>query len=80
MRRLQWDLEMDRAMGREENADKKQRMQQVSELVNLNQTLRDHLGAEYRFAQLMADVQKILADTLNEWFKDAGDVLEKMEK
>jgi cell fate (sporulation/competence/biofilm development) regulator YlbF (YheA/YmcA/DUF963 family) len=55
-------------------------MQQVSELVNLNPTLRDHLGAEYRFTQLMADVQKILADALNEWFKDAGDLLEKMEQ
>jgi cell fate (sporulation/competence/biofilm development) regulator YlbF (YheA/YmcA/DUF963 family) len=80
MRRLQWELEMDRAMGRETDADKKQRMQQVSELINLNPTLRDHLGAEYRFAQLMSDVQKILADALNEWFKDAGEILEKMEK
>ncbi len=80
MRRLQWELEMDRVMGREADADKKQRMQQVSELVNLNPTLRDHLGAEYRFTQLMADVQKILADALSEWFKDAGDLLEKMEQ
>jgi cell fate (sporulation/competence/biofilm development) regulator YlbF (YheA/YmcA/DUF963 family) len=79
MRLLQWELEMDRAMGREVDADKKKRMQQVSDLVNLNPTLRDHLGAEYRFAQLMADVQKILADALNEWFKDAGDVLGKTE-
>ncbi|MGD0620856.1 MAG: YlbF family regulator [Thermacetogeniaceae bacterium] len=80
LRRLQWELEMDMAMGREVDANKKQRLQQVSELINLNPTLRDHLGAEYRFAQLMADIQKILADALNEWFKDAGDVLEKMEK
>jgi cell fate (sporulation/competence/biofilm development) regulator YlbF (YheA/YmcA/DUF963 family) len=80
MQRLQWELEMDKVMGKEVAVDKKQRMQQVSELVNLNQTLKDHLGAEYRFGQLMADVQKILADALSEWFKDAGDVLSKMEK
>jgi cell fate (sporulation/competence/biofilm development) regulator YlbF (YheA/YmcA/DUF963 family) len=80
MRRLQWELEMDRAMGREADAGKTQRLQQVSDLVSLNPTLRDHLGAEYRFAQLMADIQKILADALNEWFKDAGDVLDKLEK
>jgi cell fate (sporulation/competence/biofilm development) regulator YlbF (YheA/YmcA/DUF963 family) len=80
MRRLQFELEMDRAMGRETDADKKRRMQQVSELINLNPTLRDHLGSEYRFAQLMSDVQKILADALNEWFKDAGEIMEKMEK
>ncbi len=80
LRRLQWELEMDMAMGREVDADKKQRLQQVSEFVNLNPTLRDHLGAEYRFAQLMADIQKILADALNEWFKDAGDILGNMER
>lgn len=80
LRRLQWELEMDMAMGREVDANKKQRLQQVSEFVNLNPTLRDHLGAEYRFAQLMADIQKILADALNEWFKDAGDILGNMER
>ena len=68
-------LEMDKALGREVNADKQQRLQQVTGLVSLNPALQDYLGAEYRFAQLMADVQKILADALNEWFKDAGEVL-----
>jgi cell fate (sporulation/competence/biofilm development) regulator YlbF (YheA/YmcA/DUF963 family) len=80
MRRLQWELEMDGALGREADAGKKQRLQQVHELVNLNPALRDYLGAEFRFAQTMADVQKILAGTLDEWFKDAGAVLEKMGK
>jgi cell fate (sporulation/competence/biofilm development) regulator YlbF (YheA/YmcA/DUF963 family) len=80
LRRLQWELEMDKALGREVNTDKQQRLQQVTGLVSLNPALQDYLGAEYRFAQLMADVQKILAEALNEWFKDAGDVLEKMER
>lgn len=80
MRRLQWEMEMDKALGREADKNKEQRVQQVAQLVNLNPALRDYLGAEYRFAQLMTDVQKILADALNEWFSAAGDILEKIDK
>jgi cell fate (sporulation/competence/biofilm development) regulator YlbF (YheA/YmcA/DUF963 family) len=80
MRRLQWEIETDRALGRELDKNKEQRIQQVAQLVNLNPALRDYLSTEYRFAQLMTDIQKILADALNEWFSAAGDIFEKLEE
>ncbi len=80
LRRLQWEMEMAQAMGKEVDEAKKTQASQLIQLVNLNPTLKDYLGAEYRFAQLMADIQKILADALNEWFSAAGDILEKTQK
>jgi cell fate (sporulation/competence/biofilm development) regulator YlbF (YheA/YmcA/DUF963 family) len=77
LRRLHWEVETDMVMGREVDVDKQQRLQQVSGIVNLSPTLREYLGTEYRFAQLMTDIQKILADALNEWFSAAGEILEK---
>lgn len=80
LRRLQWEMETNRALGKEADEVKTKQAEQLVQLVNLNPTLRDYLSTEYRFAQLMSDIQKILSDALNEWFKAAGDVFEKMDQ
>ncbi|MGD0154303.1 MAG: YlbF family regulator [Thermacetogeniaceae bacterium] len=80
LRRLQWEMEMAQAMGKEVDEAKQKQAGQLVQLVTLNPTLKDYLGAEYRFAQLMADVQKILADALTEWFSAAGDIFKKTQQ
>jgi len=78
-RRGQWELEAERALGKEVDEQKVKRLEQLAELVNHNPTLRDYLGAEFRFARLMTDVQKILADALTEWYEAAADLFGKEE-
>jgi cell fate (sporulation/competence/biofilm development) regulator YlbF (YheA/YmcA/DUF963 family) len=44
------------------------KLKKMFEVVNLNESVRDFLAREYRFAQMMADIQKILTEALD---KDA---------
>lgn len=74
LRRLQWEVETDRALGKEVDAAKQQRLEQLFQLVSFNPALKDYMSAEYRFARMMGDVQKILSDALSEWFAIAGDI------
>lgn len=74
-RRRRWEIEAEQAMGREVDEEKLKRVQQLGELVNNNPTLRDYLTAEFRFARLMGDIQKILADALSEWSEFASEFL-----
>ncbi len=75
LRRMQWEFETDRVLEKEVDAAKQQRMEQLFQLVSLNPTLKDYMGAEYRFARLMGDIQKILADALSEWFAAAEEIV-----
>ncbi|MGB9792828.1 MAG: YlbF family regulator [Thermacetogeniaceae bacterium] len=74
-RRRQWEIEADQALGKEVDEEKLKRVRQLGELVNNNPTLREYLAAEFRFARLMRDIQKILADALSEWSELASEFL-----
>jgi cell fate (sporulation/competence/biofilm development) regulator YlbF (YheA/YmcA/DUF963 family) len=41
------------------------KLKKMFEVVNLNESVRDFLAREYRFAQMMADIQKILTEALD---------------
>lgn len=79
LRRGQWELEADRVLGKEIDEQKEKRLEQLTELVNLNPTLRDYLAAEFRFARLMTDIQKILTDALTDWFQAAAEMFQNQE-
>lgn len=76
-RRWQWELEAERALGKEVDEQKVKRLQQLAELVNNNPTLREYLAVEFRFARLMTDIQKILSDALTEWSEFASEFFGK---
>jgi cell fate (sporulation/competence/biofilm development) regulator YlbF (YheA/YmcA/DUF963 family) len=48
-------------------------MAQLGDLVGANSAIQGYLMAEYRFGQVMMDIQKILSDSLAEWFKIAAE-------
>lgn len=78
-RRGQWEFEAERALGKDVDEQKVKRLEQLAELVNHNPTLREYLTAEFRFARLMTDVQKILTDALTEWSEAAADFFGKQD-
>lgn len=73
-RRSQWKAQKARAVGKEIDEAQLQKLQHLTELVNLNPTIRDLITAEFRFARLMADIQKILTDALTEWSQMAEEM------
>jgi len=73
-RKHQWEIEEERALGKEVPDERVNQMEQLAKLVSLNPTLKDYLSVEFVFARLMTDVQKILSDSLSEWFDAAEDM------
>lgn len=73
-RRCQWDAQKARALGEEVDEVTQRRFQQLAELVGANPVVQAYLGAEYRFGQIMVDLQKILAGALAEWFESNAEV------
>lgn len=73
-RRCQWDVQKARALDEEVDEVTQRRFQQLAELVGANPIVQGYLGAEYRFGQIMVDLQKILAGALAEWFESNAEV------
>lgn len=61
----QFELEKGRMMGKEPSADQLQALQKIQGIIQANAKLKTYLEAEYKFARLMSDVQKIIGDALN---------------
>ncbi len=72
-RRCQWEIEKAKAFQKEVDEVTKRRMAQLAELVSANPTVQEYLMAEFRFGQVMADIQKILSEAVSEWFKAAAE-------
>lgn len=72
-RRYQWKMEKSRALQQEVDEITRRRMEQLGELVGANPTIQEYLMAEYRFGQVMVDIQKILSEALSDWFQAAAE-------
>ncbi|MDD2556286.1 MAG: YlbF family regulator [Syntrophaceticus sp.] len=72
-RKFQWEMQKAQALQEEIDEVTKRRMAQLGDLVAANSAIQDYLMAEYRFGQVMMDIQKILSDSLAEWFKIAAE-------
>lgn len=79
-RRCQWEMEKARVLEKDVDELTKHRFQQLAELVAANSTIQEYFAAEYRFGQVMADIQKILADALSEWFRANAEILQEDEE
>jgi cell fate (sporulation/competence/biofilm development) regulator YlbF (YheA/YmcA/DUF963 family) len=72
-RKFQWEMQKSQALQEEIDEVTKRRMAQLGDLVGANSAIQGYLMAEYRFGQVMMDIQKILSDSLAEWFKIAAE-------
>jgi cell fate (sporulation/competence/biofilm development) regulator YlbF (YheA/YmcA/DUF963 family) len=63
-RREQLELEKAILTG-EEPGGREQKLQKMFEVIRLNSLVSDFLAAEYRFARMMEDIQKILAEAIS---------------
>ncbi|KKM12297.1 hypothetical protein SY88_03825 [Clostridiales bacterium PH28_bin88] len=71
-RHQQWEVQMAQVAGQEVDEAKVQQLEKLYQVLSLNPIINEFLNAEYRFARLMADIQKILADAVPAWFDFGG--------
>ncbi len=75
-RRRQLELQAAQMMGQEPAKEKVDQFQRLAEIISLHADLGVFIAAEYRFNQLLADVQRTQAEAVEEWFKYADQVTE----
>lgn len=78
-RKYQWEVQKEKLLGNDVGQDKMQRLEQIAQLVSLNPALQEYLAAEFRFARLLTDIQKILTDSLPDWIQSSADLFETDE-
>lgn len=71
-RHQQWEVQMAQVAGQEVDEAKVQQLEKLYQVLSLNPIINEFLNTEYRFARLMADIQKILADAVPAWFDFGG--------
>ncbi|HAK73954.1 MAG TPA: YlbF family regulator [Sporomusaceae bacterium] len=62
----QMEIEYERMAGKGEDKEKMAQLQKMAELISFNPAARDFLQAHMRFQRVMADVYKILGDSIAE--------------
>jgi cell fate (sporulation/competence/biofilm development) regulator YlbF (YheA/YmcA/DUF963 family) len=62
----QFELQQLQMLGQEISQDKQQELERSYSLLSLNPSIKEYLEAEFRFSRLINDVQKILADGIQE--------------
>jgi len=62
----QFQFEQKRLMGQEPTDEEQEGLRKLYEILQLHAALREYLMAEYQMGTLMQDVQKILADVLDD--------------
>ncbi len=65
-RNRQWELEAKQMMGQQLTVEEQESFSKLASVIELNQDVREYLQAEYQLSVLVADVQRILADTVKE--------------
>ncbi|MCW2279084.1 YlbF family regulator [Heliophilum fasciatum] len=71
LRAKQWELQELRMKGQEPTAEQMAALQKMAELVSHSPTLQEFLNAEYRFGQMVEDVQKIMGDAIRDLLPQA---------
>ncbi len=67
-RRAQLELQQQKMSGLEISSEQQEKLNKLYEVIYLNQTVKEYLEAEYRFSVLFADIQKIVAETVQDLF------------
>ncbi|MBC9783232.1 YlbF family regulator [Heliobacterium chlorum] len=69
-RAKQWELQKATLSGQQPTEAQMQSFQQMASLISLHPPLQEYLMAEFRFSQLMTDIQKILSDAVKDWLPE----------
>ena len=67
LRARQWQLQAAQLAGQEVPQDQPRQVEKLYEVVSYHPGLRDLLQAEYRLGKMLADVQKIIAESVDLW-------------
>lgn len=62
----QFEIQQHQMMGQEISEEKQQELERMYSLLSLNPSIKEYLELEFRFNRLVNDVQKILADSIQE--------------
>jgi len=73
-RRRQLELQAAEMMGREVPREKVEQFQRLAEIIGLHAEINAFISAEFRFSQLLADVQRIQVEAVEDWFKYADEL------
>ena len=61
----QLEIQTMQVLGKEIPPEKMREYEKMAELLNFHPSVREFLQAEYRLAQIIADIQKIIAEALD---------------
>jgi cell fate (sporulation/competence/biofilm development) regulator YlbF (YheA/YmcA/DUF963 family) len=67
-RRKQLEIQMAQLSGEEVDEEYIKQTEHLYELLSMNSKINEYLNAEYKFARMMADIQKIIGEAVSEWF------------
>lgn len=71
-RQMQWEIQMCQMTGQEIDETQVVQLERAYELLSMSPVINQYLTAEYLFAKLMADIQKIVTDAVPAWFDSRG--------
>jgi len=71
-RQLQWEIQMCQMTGQEVDEAQLQQLERDYEFLSMSPVINQYLTAEYRFARMMADIQKIVIGAVPAWFASRG--------
>jgi cell fate (sporulation/competence/biofilm development) regulator YlbF (YheA/YmcA/DUF963 family) len=67
-RQLQWEIQIYQMSGQEIEESQLLQLERSYQLLSMSPVINQYLTAEYRFARLMAEIQKIVIDAVPAWF------------
>ncbi|NLW24469.1 MAG: YlbF family regulator [Clostridia bacterium] len=71
-RKKQMEIQAMQMMGQEVPEAKRQELEKVMEILHLHPSIKEFLEAEYHLGKVMADIHKILGESIELWAPDMG--------
>jgi len=71
-RQLQWEIQMCQMTGQDVDEAQLLQLERDYELLSMSPVINQYPTAEYRFARLMANTQKIVIGAVPAWFESRG--------
>lgn len=67
LRKKQMEIQTLQMMGKEVPKEKMAELEKVSEILNFHPAIKEFLEAEYYLGRILADIQKIIAESVELW-------------
>ncbi len=65
-RKQQFEHQKQKLSGLEVAPEQEERLNRLLEVIHLNKTVKEYLEAEYRFSVMLADIQKIIGEAMED--------------